>query len=79
MVTTVSQPRFGLTLLLAVSAAVRPDQPQPLPPLRPPAVPLAVVTPYLSVWSVSDNLADTWPSNLPPPPSALLYLHLLAG
>lgn len=31
-------------------------------PLRPPAVPLAVRSMYLSTWSPSDNLAGTWPT-----------------
>ncbi len=31
-------------------------------PLRPPAVPLAVRSMYLSTWSASDNLAGTWPT-----------------
>ncbi|MBP0456898.1 glutaminase family protein [Streptomyces montanisoli] len=30
-------------------------------PVRPPAVPLAVRSPYLSTWSADDNLAGTWP------------------
>jgi hypothetical protein len=29
-------------------------------PLRPPAVPLAVRSPYLSTWVAADNLAGTW-------------------
>ena len=32
-------------------------------PFRPPAVPLAVATPYLSAWSRSDLLTDSWPSH----------------
>ncbi|MFB7599067.1 glutaminase domain-containing protein [Streptomyces sp. NPDC056160] len=31
-------------------------------PVRPPAVPLAVRSPYLSVWMPADNLAGTWPT-----------------
>ncbi|MFC1411597.1 glutaminase domain-containing protein [Streptacidiphilus sp. N1-12] len=31
-------------------------------PIRPPAVPLAVRSPYLSTWLSADNLAGTWPS-----------------
>ncbi|MFF6956804.1 glutaminase domain-containing protein [Streptomyces sp. NPDC008317] len=31
-------------------------------PLRPPAVPLAVRSPYLSTWLPADNLAGTWPA-----------------
>ncbi|WP_377267171.1 glutaminase domain-containing protein [Peterkaempfera sp. SMS 1(5)a] len=31
-------------------------------PIRPPAVPLAVRSPYLSTWMPADNLAGTWPS-----------------
>jgi hypothetical protein len=31
-------------------------------PLRPPAVPLAVRSPYLSTWLPADSLAGTWPS-----------------
>jgi Domain of unknown function (DUF5127)/Domain of unknown function (DUF4965)/Domain of unknown function (DUF1793)/Ricin-type beta-trefoil lectin domain-like/Domain of unknown function (DUF4964) len=31
-------------------------------PLRPPAVPLAVRSPYLSTWLPADNLAGTWPT-----------------
>jgi hypothetical protein len=31
-------------------------------PIRPPAVPLAVRSPYLSTWLPADNLAGTWPS-----------------
>ncbi len=31
-------------------------------PLRPPAIPLAVRSPYLSTWLTTDNLPGTWPS-----------------
>ncbi|MEY9964962.1 hypothetical protein ABIA33_003004 [Streptacidiphilus sp. MAP12-16] len=31
-------------------------------PIRPPAVPLAVRSPYLSTWLPADNLAGTWPT-----------------
>ncbi|MEU9207271.1 DUF5127 domain-containing protein [Streptomyces sp. NPDC048415] len=31
-------------------------------PLRPPATPLAVRSPYLSTWLAGDNLAGTWPT-----------------
>jgi hypothetical protein len=31
-------------------------------PLRPPAVPLAVRSPYLSTWLAADNLPGTWPT-----------------
>jgi hypothetical protein len=31
-------------------------------PVRPPAVPLAVRSPYLSTWLPADNLAGTWPT-----------------
>jgi hypothetical protein len=30
-------------------------------PLRPPAIPLAVASPYLHTWLEADNLAGTWP------------------
>ena len=31
-------------------------------PLRPPAIPLAVASPYLSTWLQGDNLPGTWPT-----------------
>ena len=31
-------------------------------PIRPPAVPLAVRSPYLSTWLPADNPAGTWPT-----------------
>ena len=31
-------------------------------PIRPPAIPLAVRSPYLNTWLAGDNLAGTWPS-----------------
>jgi len=31
-------------------------------PVRPPAVPLAVRSPYLSAWLDNDNLPGTWPT-----------------
>jgi hypothetical protein len=31
-------------------------------PLRPPAIPLAVRSPYLSTWLAADNLPGTWPT-----------------
>lgn len=31
-------------------------------PLRPPATPLAVRSPYLTTWLAGDNLAGTWPT-----------------
>src|ERR1700753_98755 len=31
-------------------------------PIRPPAVPLVVRSPYLSTWLAADNLPGTWPT-----------------
>ncbi|MDQ2852214.1 MAG: twin-arginine translocation signal domain-containing protein, partial [Actinomycetota bacterium] len=31
-------------------------------PIRPPATPLAVRSPYLSTWMATDSLAGTWPT-----------------
>ncbi|MBE0535387.1 MAG: DUF4965 domain-containing protein [Phycisphaerae bacterium] len=36
---------------------------QELGAFRPPAVPLATVDPYMSVWSFSDTLYDSWPQH----------------
>ncbi len=37
-------------------------QPPSFDPIRPPSVPLAVRSPYLSTWMPADNLAGTWPT-----------------
>eukprot|EP00930_Biecheleria_cincta_P041276 TRINITY_DN28270_c0_g1_i1.p1 TRINITY_DN28270_c0_g1~~TRINITY_DN28270_c0_g1_i1.p1 ORF type:complete len:731 (-),score=83.72 TRINITY_DN28270_c0_g1_i1:195-2387(-) len=39
--------------------------------IRPPAVPLVVTDPYFSVWSTTDNLADSWPSHWNGHPTAM--------
>src|SRR5512138_413407 len=49
------QARLSLYCFLFATVLVA----QPLPPLRPPAVPLIVHDPYFSVWSISDQLTET--------------------
>jgi len=55
------------TLLCAVALAhaqsASKTEPASLPPLRPPAAPLIVNNPYLSVWSGTDRLTDSWPKH----------------
>ncbi|MBI9017561.1 MAG: DUF4965 domain-containing protein [Phycisphaerae bacterium] len=41
--------------------------------LRPPAVPLITIDPYMSCWSTSDNLYDTWPQHW------TLHTHAMCG
>jgi len=57
---------FGATSALADPASQSNGHAGSLPlqfdPLRPPAVPLAVRSPYLSTWLATDNLPGTWPS-----------------
>ena len=49
----------GLTHLLT-SAQTANDEPI-IPGFRPPAVPLIVFDPFMSIWSMADNLYDTFP------------------
>jgi hypothetical protein len=71
----VGLPRRGLFQLggaggagLALGSIAAPAEASPVPglpvddPLRPPAVPLAVRSPYLSTWLAADNLPGTWPT-----------------
>ncbi len=44
------------------TSAASPAAASTFAPLRPPAVPLAVRSPYLSTWVAADNLAGTWSS-----------------
>ncbi|HEY8301477.1 MAG TPA: DUF5127 domain-containing protein [Jatrophihabitans sp.] len=47
----------------AAAAAAAASTPTPsFDPIRPPAVPLAVRSPYLSTWLAADSLPGTWPS-----------------
>jgi hypothetical protein len=50
----------GMAAALSLAAAARAQGPgaKPEPPLRPPAVPLVVSNPYLSIWSMDDRLHD---------------------
>jgi hypothetical protein len=67
----------GMTLLPGVAQAAQAAAPEDSPspgagrtsavspsfdPIRPPAVPLAVRSPYLSAWLPADNPAGTWPT-----------------
>ncbi|MDX6257684.1 MAG: hypothetical protein QOJ11_4018 [Frankiales bacterium] len=45
----------------ATTSTVPPVSPT-FDPLRPPAIPLAVRSPYLSTWLAADNLPGTWPT-----------------
>eukprot|EP01118_Nematostelium_gracile_P012026 TRINITY_DN4337_c0_g1_i2.p1 TRINITY_DN4337_c0_g1~~TRINITY_DN4337_c0_g1_i2.p1 ORF type:complete len:685 (+),score=200.62 TRINITY_DN4337_c0_g1_i2:45-2099(+) len=38
---------------------------QPIPGFRPPAVPLIVMDPYMSIWSLTDSLSADWPKYWP--------------
>ncbi len=56
----------GIGLAVSPLAAVAPAEAAPdgtgKRALRPPAVPLAVRSPYLSTWLAADNLPGTWPT-----------------
>src|SRR6185437_11717123 len=49
-------------VLLGCLALSVPAHAQKVSPIRPPAVPLIVRTPYVSTWQPSTDLAGTWPS-----------------
>jgi hypothetical protein len=74
-------------VLLASSLASHVARAQaPLPPVRPPAVPLVVHDPYFSVWSFSDELNRDWPKHWTGTTNALASMirvdgkaYLLAG
>jgi hypothetical protein len=50
-----AQPVYAATPSTAAAAST-------FSPLRPPATPLAVRSPYLTTWLAGDNLAGTWPT-----------------
>ena len=49
---------FGIASLLLTTASVHGEPPGSYPDFRPPAVPLVVNNPYLSIWSMADRLTD---------------------
>eukprot|EP00762_Andalucia_godoyi_P007106 ANDGO_01835.mRNA.1 Glutaminase A len=50
-----------------------------LSPLRPPAVPLVVSDPFVSIWSTTDNLYDSWPQHWSGATTALTGLIRIDG
>ena len=74
-------------VLLALTLIPQPARAQaPLPPVRPPAVPLVAHDPYFSVWSFSDELNRDWPKHWTGSTHALVSMvrvdgkaYLLAG